>query len=99
MRYEPKFDDPSRTADYGYFPRERIKPPKITGDDLADAILNEREPTGAPFREWVPIVFQGQFDTADTITTLKAMLDSEGAHSIATDILNDIAHDNYGDQK
>lgn len=97
MFYEPQFDDPSRTADHGYFPRERIQPPKITGDDLADAILSGRELSCAPFREWAQQAFGGHLDISDSVEILKAMLQSEGAHDIAMDILNDIAHDNYGD--
>ena len=38
MYPEPRFDDPSRTADYGYFRWEREPAPKITKDTLADAI-------------------------------------------------------------
>ena len=30
MYPEPRFDDPSRTADYGYFRWERESAPKIT---------------------------------------------------------------------
>lgn len=102
MRYEPRFDDPSRTADYGHFPRERIKSPKITGDDLADAIRSGSAPDGAPFRDWVPQVFEGwiykPMDLSDCMKHLRAWLASSDDRYIGDvmDILSDIAHDLYG---
>ena len=99
MRYEPRFDDPSRTADYGFFPRERIKPPKVTGDDLADAIRSGSAPEGAPFRDWVPALFEGwRFDVhiEEARQIFKAMLNNDGTYTVAMDVLSDVAFEKYG---
>lgn len=34
------FDDPSRTADYGYYPHERIEPDEISTDDAVSEIYD-----------------------------------------------------------
>lgn len=65
IAYEPKFDDPSRTACYGFFAHERLAAPVITGDDLANAIESGVAPRYAPFREWAPQLLVGcQLDNA-----------------------------------
>lgn len=99
MYPEPRFDDPSRTADYGHFSWERKPTPKITKDTLADAIETGVEPLGAPFREWIPALFEGwRFDltTDEARLTFKAMLNNDDTYSLAMDVLSDIAFEKYG---
>lgn len=99
MLLELKFDDPSRTADYGYFASERGKPLVLTGSDLADAIQTGVEPIGAPFKEWLPKLTEGwrfELGLVEIRATFQAMLDDERVNTAAMDILNDVAHENYG---
>lgn len=102
MLLEPKFDDPSRTADYGYFASERNEPEAVTGDVLADAIMSGIAPEGAPFREWVPLLIEGwrfqPIDNDDTIRMFRAWLSADDPRTVsdAMDILNDVAFENYG---
>lgn len=102
MIREPNFDDPSRTADYGFFAHERNEPKVVTGQDLADAIMSGIAPEGAPFREWVPLLEEGcryqPIDNDSTIRTFKARLSAKDPLAVrdAMDILNDVAHENYG---
>lgn len=102
MRNEPNFDDPSRTADYGFFAHERNEPKVVTGQDLADAIMSGIAPEGAPFRDWVPLLVEGwsyqPIDNDGTIRMFKAWLSADDARAVgdAMDILNDVAYENYG---
>lgn len=102
MYPEPRFDDPSRTADYGFFANERLKPVATTGKCLANAILTGVEPIGAPFSEWVPKLVEGwrfqPIDNGDTILIFKSMLSVDDPCVVrhAMDILNDVAYENYG---
>lgn len=99
MRYEPRFDDPSRTADFGYFSWERKPEPVITKNTLAEAAETGIEAAGAPFHEWLPLVFEGwRFDLNidEARLTLKAMLNNNDTYNIAMDILSDIAFEKYG---
>ena len=92
-------DDPTRTADYGYFPWERVAAPKITKDTLADAIETGIEPEGAPFREWIPLLFEGwRFDVhiEEARQIFKAMLNNDETYTLAMDILSDVAFEKYG---
>lgn len=99
MYPEPRFDDPSRTADYGYFRWEREPAPKITKDTLADAIETGIEPLGAPFREWVSALFEGwrfDVDMNEARQIFKAMLNNDETYTLAMDILSDVAFEKYG---
>lgn len=102
MLLEPKFDCPSRTADYGFFANERMEPVTLTGSDLADAIMSGTAPEGAPFREWVPKLTEGwrfqPIGNDGTIRMFKAWLSADDARAVgdAMDILNDVAFENYG---
>lgn len=99
MYPEPRFDDPSRTADYGHFSWEREPAPKITKDTLADAIETGIEPIGAPFREWVSALFEGwRFDVhiEEARQIFKAMLNNDETYTLAMDVLSDVAFEKYG---
>lgn len=98
MRNEPNFDDPSRTADYGFFASEGMGPVVITGDDMAYAITTGI-PISAPMSEWLPKLTEGwiyELSPADTRAVFKAMLAGNDTYQIAMDILNDVAYENYG---
>lgn len=102
MLLEPKFDDPSRTADYGFFANERNEPKVVTGQHLADAIMSGIAPEGAPFRDWVPLLVEGwrhqPIDNDCTIRMFKAWLSAKDPLAVrdAMDILDDVAYENYG---
>lgn len=101
MLREPKFDDPSRTADYGYFANEALEPVVLTGSNLADAIISGVAPDGAPFSDWVHKPFEGcrfTFGPEEARIMLKAWLLDGDACSAAMDILNDVAFENYGEE-
>lgn len=101
MLLEPKFDDPSRTADYGYFANERNEPAVITGDDMAYAIMTGM-PIDVPMNEWLPKLVEGWIFAPSTdegvIRLFNDWLRSENPLSVsdAMDILNDVAFRDYG---
>lgn len=99
MLLEPKFDDPARVADYGFFANERLEPVVLTGSDLADAIESGVAPDGAPFSDWIHKPFEGcrfTFGPEEARIMLKAWLLNGDAYSGVMDILNDVAYENYG---
>lgn len=99
MLQAPRFDDPARVADYGYFPHERNKPLILTGSDLANAIQANTAPAGAPFNEWLPKLTEGwrfELGLVEIRATFQAMLEDERTTTAAMDILNDVAFENYG---
>lgn len=92
-------DDPTRTADHGYFPWEQVTAPVITKNTLAEAVETGIEPKGAPFTEWIHLLFEGwrfELTTNEARLTFKAMLNDDDTYSIAMDILSDIAFEKYG---
>lgn len=92
-------DDPARTADHGYFPWERVSAPKITKETLADAIETGIEPKGAPFNEWIHLLFEGcciDYSIATTRIAFKAMLNDDQTYREAMGRLCDIAFEKYG---
>lgn len=99
---QARFDDPSRTADYGFFAHERTEPTILTGDDLANAILTSIAPEGAPFSEWVPLIFEGWLheppSIKDGLRDFRVWLVCDVPETVggAMDLLNDIAFDKYG---
>lgn len=99
MRYEPKFDCPSRTADYGFFANERMEPVTLTGSDLADAINTDTAPDGAPFNEWLPKLNEGnRFDYGanEIKRQFWLMLNDKELNLVAMDALNHVAYELYG---
>lgn len=98
MLLEPKFDDPSRTADYGFFAGEALEPAVITGDDMAYSIITGL-PIGVPMSEWLPKLVEGwifELTPVQIQATFKAMLTGAETNGVAMDILNDVAFRDYG---
>lgn len=101
MLLEPKFDDPSRTSDYGFYAHERNEPAVITGDDMAYAIMTGM-PIAVPFDEWVPKLVEGWIFAPSTnegvIRLFNDWLRSDNPLSVsdAMDALNDVAFRDYG---
>lgn len=102
MLLEPKFDCPSRAADYGFFAHERNEPKVVTGQVLADAIMSGIAPEGAPFREWVPKLTEGwrfqPIGNDDTIRMFKAWLSAKDPLAVrdAMGVLDEVAYELYG---
>jgi len=54
------FDDPSRTADYGYYPHERVEPEEISTDEAVREIFEALHSNGSAYgktaselKEWL----------------------------------------------